>query len=324
VNGPRHHYALYGATLRTNRPLPGTLPGRSGDVIEIDFAGPVEDVAGRQEPFSRIPGATLWHLDDTSWLLRYDHPPDPYCWTVTYTDRGARVTVRWSADWLLDGIPAVLQGPGVAAALHLRGVPILHAGAIAVDGAAILLMGTSGSGKSTTAAAFVRAGFPLVTDDVAALALDDGGIRVHAGYPRLRVYPDAARAAGWDSDRLPRVFVTESPGDKRYIEVSAEDGSFFAGSLPVRAIYLLAPRRAGRDRPTITPLSARAALPILMGNVYSARFLDAPRRASILRACARVSAVPVRVVQAPDDLIALPQLVEAIAGDAMTSVAAGG
>jgi hypothetical protein len=312
-----HEYALHGVTLRSNHPLPGLLPGRGGEVLEVDFAGR-SGVWTKIDPSSRQHGhESLWRRADGSCVLRYDHPSDGSFWTITYTNSGTSLTVQWSADWLLQDIPAIVQGPGVSLALLLRGVPLLHAGAIAVGDAAILLMGPSGSGKSTTAAALVARGFPLLSDDVAALAIDKDAVRVHPGSPRLRVYAEGAQGAGWDARRLVRVFTTPELDDKRCIEVSAAGRTFCGSPLPVRAIYFLSPRRAGVHPPVLRPLDRRAVLPLLMRNIYMDRFLDPAGVRKQFAASARLARdVPVRLVQALDDLTALPSLVSAIVADA--------
>ena len=73
--------------------------------------------------------------------------------------------------------------------LRLRGVTALHAGTIVVDGRAIVLVGDAGAGKSTTAAAFARLGYPILAEDIA--ALDDRGncFWIQPGYPHVNLWP---------------------------------------------------------------------------------------------------------------------------------------
>jgi hypothetical protein len=63
--------------------------------------------------------------------------------------------------------------------LALRGAAVLHAAAFEIEGAGVLAVGGSGSGKSTIAAAALRAGGQVVSDDVLVAARRaDGAVRV--------------------------------------------------------------------------------------------------------------------------------------------------
>lgn len=100
------------------------------------------------------------------------------------------------------GIPALL-------CFLARGDIPLHAAAIEVRGAALLVAGPSGAGKTTLAAAFVRAGHRLLAEDLTCLQTDDDGLQVIPGPAMLRLRTDvAARMAvdgvevGRDADRV--------------------------------------------------------------------------------------------------------------------------
>lgn len=310
-----HHYTLYGVTLRANHALPGLSPARPDDasrVITIDFAGALVDPPA-SAPFFTNGFETLWHLDERRWLLQYHSSRLGYVWTALYD--ADTIVLRWNDDAILEDIGPVLQGPAIAAALHLRGIPLLHASVLAVDDLAIALMGAPGAGKSTTAAAFVAAGHALVSDDLGALDLRSGVVRVQSGYPRLRLFTDSARAAGFDDARLHRAFSEESLGDKYY--VALEPPAFREGSSPLRCVYVLQPRRTGTRETTISAVDPRTSIPLLMQNLYSVRFLDRSRLRKAMQDCATIAAVTsVRSVQAPDDLTALRLVVETIAADA--------
>jgi hypothetical protein len=320
MNAFPYEYAVYGLTLQSNRPMAGFASVTDGEAprVTIDFAGAPIDLPGRDhEPFWDNKFETLWHRDDGTWLLRYVDSRDGAFWTIDYDAAGTRLTIRWTKDALLEDIPAVLQGPGLAAALHLRGVPMLHASVLAVDDGAIALIGAPGAGKSTTAATFVARGFAAMSDDLAALVIDGAKVSVQAGYPRLRAFAESAQAAGLGDGALSRVFAEEILGPKRFVELSSEQGTFQPDALPLRAIYYLMTRIIGRREPRVEAVPARQALPILLQNLYSTRFLDHERRVPLIGAIAAIAAtIPVRAVQAGDDLEALPLLVDAIAGDA--------
>jgi hypothetical protein len=311
-----HQYALYGQTVHSNREIAGLRPARSGqspnDVVTIDFAGALEE-SPAAAPFLVAGFETLWHLDDEHWLVRYDAPEKGYVWSALHGPGG--IVVRWNDDAILQDIAPILQGSAFSATLHLRGIPLLHASVLAIDDFAVAVMGTPGAGKSTTAAAFVAAGYQLVSDDVGALDLSAPGVRVHSGYPRMRLYADSARAAGFDESALQRVFREPLLGDKSFIELPPS--SFREGPLPLRAVYMLQPRSAASRQTTITAVHGAGSLPLLMSNTYSVRFLDPRRLQKAFAHCSRIaSATAIRSVQAADDLDALPALVDAIVTDA--------
>ena len=310
-----HHYTLYGLTVSSNRPIAGLLPAgpeQTSNAITVDFAGEIQPRPATP-PFMKGGFETLWHLDDQRWLVEYSAPEKSYVWTALHEP--GSIVVRWNDDAILDDIAPILQGSAISATLHLRGIPLLHASILAVGDFAIAVMGAPGAGKSTTAAAFVAAGYALVSDDIGALDLTGPGVQVHSGYPRMRLYSDSANAAGLDVDALQKVFRDDLLDDKFFIELPQT--SFRSGRLPLRAIYILQPRAGDAHEPAIGGFDGLAAVPELMKNLYSLRFLDRGRFEKALENCMRIAiAVPVRTVQAAHDLSKLRLLVQSIAADA--------
>jgi hypothetical protein len=103
------------------------------------------------------------------------------------------VDVEPEFDVRLLGLP--LLGPVMACRFHRSGSLVLHGSAVAIGGKAHVFLGDKGSGKSTTAAALVAAGFPLITDDVVALEqLADGRVVVPPGYPAMKLDKDMMAA----------------------------------------------------------------------------------------------------------------------------------
>lgn len=86
-----------------------------------------------------------------------------------------------------------ILGPVMAWLLNRRGLFLLHASAIDIDGRTLALMGDKMAGKSTTAAAFIRAGFPLITDDLVAVDLhSEAAPRIMPAFAQLKLTDEAA------------------------------------------------------------------------------------------------------------------------------------
>ena len=105
----------------------------------------------------------------------------------------------------------------------MRGVVPLHASAVAVANHAVALVGAPGAGKSTTAAAFAQRGFPVLSDDLAALTERENQFFVQPGYPRVNLWPDSVSALFGSHDALPPITPT---WEKRYMALD-RDGRHF-------------------------------------------------------------------------------------------------
>lgn len=72
---------------------------------------------------------------------------------------------------------------------HDRGNLLLHAGAVAVSGQAALLIGGSGSGKSTTALHCLSHGLEFLGDDYCLISLEEAGATIHSLYHSAKLDP---------------------------------------------------------------------------------------------------------------------------------------
>jgi energy-coupling factor transporter ATP-binding protein EcfA2 len=207
---------------------------------------------GRPEPLS-LPG------HGRGFRLRYDDG------TVFVVDTGGtRVWATWQRPLTLEDTAVYLLGPVLAFVLRLRGTTCLHASAISVGGRTVALVGPSGAGKSTTAAAFAARGFAVLTDDMLALDEQCESVIAHPGYPRLRLWPDAARILGQACPVLPRL----TPNwDKRYLDLRSNGCKFEQMPRSLAAIYLLDARSDNWEMPFVESMTASAALFSLLGNV---------------------------------------------------------
>lgn len=147
------------------------------------------------------------------------------------------------------------------------GVVSFHAAALARDGAAVLIMGGKGAGKSSFAAALACSGWSLLADDLARVLRVDDAWRVSPGHRQTKLNPDVAVALGYDLARLEHRWAPGQPQHdtpNKHV-VSHDDRG--AGAVPIAAIYALGPRAAGLQAAVITPVPAVERLALLLGNL---------------------------------------------------------
>ncbi|TLV01169.1 serine kinase [Dyadobacter luticola] len=87
--------------------------------------------------------------------------------------------------------------------LFQRGYFLLHASSVLVGDEAWCFMGEPGAGKSTTAAAFIKAGCKLLSDDLTAIRMDQNGVaHVIPAYPQLKIWENTVNGLAYDQTTL--------------------------------------------------------------------------------------------------------------------------
>lgn len=163
-----------------------------------------------------------------------------------------------------DLVTLPLLGTVMAVVLQRRGRMVLHGSAIAIGGKAWVFVGDKGAGKSTTAAALVGSGRPLLTDDVVALEIGaDGRLLLAPGYPQVKL--TASATAGM---ALPDARVLPTPYAAYTKHRHALAAPFDTRPIELGGVFVL--ERGARFN--LTPLAGVAAVQALMRFAYLARF----------------------------------------------------
>lgn len=261
---------------------------------------------------NRQPLLTVWKMSGGSYFrLLYGDG------TQFIVDQlGTQVWATWAKTATIEDTATYLLGPVLGFVLRLRGITCLHASAVAIGNQAIILLGSAGAGKSTTAAAFAKLGYPLLSDDVIALSDNGNEFLVQPAYPRVRLWPESVNALFGSRDALPRLTPT---WDKRYLDLAEENYKFQQQPLRLAAIYILSERSDDSHAPFIEEVSARSNLISLIGNTYTNYLLDKTARAIEFDLLNRLlSGVPLRRVTAHTDAKRLPSLCRVITEDFQT------
>jgi hypothetical protein len=214
-----------------------------------------------------------------------------------------------------ESLNTYLLGQVLSFSLLAFGVEPLHGTAVVVDGEAIGFLGDCGYGKSTLGAAFLRLGYPVLTDDLMVLERTASGYAVHPGMPRIKLFPSVAR----------RVLGIERSGTRlndgtSKLILPLGDGQAFHSPARLRALYVLnepavAPRGAAA-RLELTPLSPGAAFVEVLRASFNTDVRDRDRLVRQFRFAGRVApTIPVHRLSYPRSLSRLPAVCEAVLAD---------
>ncbi len=213
-----------------------------------------------------------------------------------------------------------LVGTVLSLWLELKGVPVLHASSVVIEGKAVAFLATNLAGKSSLAAALMLRGYPLLTDDALALECGDSHCVGRPGYPRIRLWPDQAKHFLGHFEDLELIHPDAS---KRNVPIGPDGiGVFCDKSMPVGCIYI--PRRKEpqekRGSVEILSVSPRDAFIELVRYSFTTRILSkfglqGERMQSLTQI---VLQVPIRRLQYPSGLQFLPQVCETIVEDAIS------
>lgn len=303
------HYTAYGLTIASEFALPELRDRDAGE-----RAGAVRIESGSVAP---VPEGANGHEE-----RRLDIGPDR-C-RLSYDDigsfriEGGRRIVVDPAD---ADVPAtkvfrrLLEGQVLGLLCHQRGHLVLHGSAVQIDGNAVVFLGPTGAGKSTTATACYGAGYSLLDDDVVVIRTPETTPMVAPGVPQLKLTPEMSTRFDIEG-----ATVDGESGVTGKTHYRTETADVDPSGVPLAGCYVL---REGSSV-SIEPVSGRDALLELVANTYTVGLIDETGVSGThLEQCgAVVTAGSVNHLNRPQDLAALPDLVDAVVDDVRTEVTA--
>jgi len=322
-------YSLYGITVASEWPFITPLAPATG-CAELTFTcldePPLVVHWDEHQPLCVSPhhnseGASIWQFYRLPQcdVVRCPHIADFYLAPGQIQCHRAPVAAAErlaQAHW----VEIRLLGTVLAFWLEQHGQPVLHAAAVATPQGAIAFLADSGAGKSTLAAAFVRAGYPLLTDDNLVIRQQGAHFWAVPGYPQMRMWPETATYAVGDYAQLPRLY---PEGEKRRLRVGADSFGQFCATPQRLAVCYLPERRDATIHGAaveICPLSPAQALYALVQQAFlleaNQRLGDQQRRLTFWAQFVRQT--PVKQLLYPEGFAGLAAVRQAILADLMT------
>jgi hypothetical protein len=308
-----YHYVAYGLCLSSNLPIAALLPTSSIALPDVQI---------------KLGDLPLWHSSESRRTLRYASSyvsetgePDLRIWDVDngeffrvlysdgvefWLDRAfGTLWAQWPASSSLENTLSHLVGPILGLLLRLRGIVCLHASAVSINNRAVVFVGSEGMGKSTTAAAFARRGYPVLSDDIVALVERGNEFQMLPGYPRVNLWPDSVKLLYGSPDALPQILPN---WDKRCLSLG-KDGEtrFEEHAQPIGGIYVLG-NSTGNSTKSVEVISRKTALMMLIGNTYATNFIDSKQRAEEFQVLSQlVASVPIRKINRGKEVIGVEE-----------------
>lgn len=133
---------------------------------------------------------------ETEFLLKID----ALAWYYVHDGREIIIQKNDTSTW--QEVSVFLSGIVFGVLCHQRKLLPLHASTVIYENKCILFMGLSGSGKSTTAAYYIRKGGRLVADDVSVIDYSGDIPLVLPAYPSIKIWEDSLHKLGVKTNKL--------------------------------------------------------------------------------------------------------------------------
>ncbi|HWY90159.1 MAG TPA: hypothetical protein VNY31_05750 [Solirubrobacteraceae bacterium] len=237
-----HHHTAFGLALRIDPRISIPELGSRPDSVSAELPSHVrvdpDELRRRWDALATRPERVREiHYGET--LLRSVDVAEPAGYLLWARDFGRVLISPDGIELLCEPDPAnedwasIISAQALPLAATLRGLEVLHASGVVLDGRAVLVTGPPGAGKSSLAAALVRAGGQLLSDDAVALALSDATLTAHSGSVALQLRAaEHERLSAEERAALGRL-AGSIDGKHRYVSTGVPDAA------PLGGLFLL-------------------------------------------------------------------------------------
>ncbi len=181
-----HQYRAFSLNIDSVIELPDTVAAHGELVadVTIDFSAEPGPVRPDDEPTLRLEVQSVAVFD-----IRGGHS----------------ISILPAPGASLELIRAYLMTSAFSGLLHQRELLVLHANAVEIGGGCVVIAGSSGFGKSTLAAGFLKRQRRILSDDLCAIRFEAGRPIALPSFPKIRLYSDSLAQINQSTAGLMRI-----------------------------------------------------------------------------------------------------------------------
>ncbi|GGM80678.1 hypothetical protein GCM10010967_10590 [Dyadobacter beijingensis] len=236
-----HHYMAFGLHIHSEIALPELADGDPDAVVDVHIRRGTFELPKLRPTTIYRRGIRAHFGRDAQQALYLD-----WAGVAAFKATGGHaLTVSpVTADGNLISLFTVSEALGLV--LFQKGYFLLHASAVAVGDEAWCFMGMPGAGKSSTAAAFIKAGCRLLSDDLTAITFDKSGKPlIIPAYPQLKIWDRTVQGLQYNRSDLEPV----SEGVNKF-SFQPKEG-FSLAAVPLKKVLFL---HKARNKPAVQSL----------------------------------------------------------------------
>lgn len=241
-----HYFKAFNLIVKSPIPLRGLIPvPRQAFDIEVVFEK-LYDLPDLEPTLVKRKGLTA-----SFGTYQADHSDCVMVWEdqISFRLISGRIMMVDTQNVDNDFLSLFIVSEPLGILLHQRGFILLHASAVKMpDNTAMVFMGEPGMGKSTTCAAFVKAGCALLSDDLVAIQNVNDVPYLLPSFPQLKIWKRSVDGLNFSYDEVEKIV----EGTNKYAYY--DEDSFENEPVILRKVYILGEDVSGLVDKIYTPI----------------------------------------------------------------------